>query len=80
MYCSYMRQHEGEGGALYVYPVLFPMIISYVFVYCSYMRQHEGEGGALYVYPALFALTLAVFDLVFLYACFTETLPTSKRV
>ena len=44
------------------------------------MRQHEGEGGSLYVYPALFALTLAVFDLVFLCASFTETLPASKRV
>ena len=44
------------------------------------MRQHEGEGGALYIYPALFALTLALFDLVFLYACFTETLPANKRV
>ena len=52
----------------------------FILLPCSYMRQHEGEGGNLYIYPALFALTLALFDLIFLYTCFTETLPSNKRV
>ncbi len=32
------------------------------------------------MYPALFALALSVADLLFLYACFKETLPREKRV
>ncbi len=43
------------------------------------MRAQE-DSAELYTYPALCALTLALIDLVFLYAFFKETLPKEKRV
>ena len=40
----------------------------------------KDQEGMFFMTPALFALALAVADVLFLYVCFTETLPKEKRV
>ncbi len=48
----------------------------------SVMGKNYGEAGSftMFQYPAVFALTLAVLDIVFIAAFFTETLPLQNRV
>ncbi|XP_077992459.1 major facilitator superfamily domain-containing protein 10-like [Glandiceps talaboti] len=71
-------KNRGKGMALigiaFSLGFLFGPSIGAYFAKISTFRQ-----GEFYIIPALFSLSLAIIDIIFIYAFFEETLPLNKR-